>query len=191
MAEVDRWETLESEQLADCRVFSVRRDDKQRVSLDQQRAGQRHSFFVIDSPNWINVVALDRAGDVVLIEQYRQGTDSVTLEVPGGLVDPGEDPLQSAIRELREETGYVSDAWHHLGTTLPNPAIQSNRLDTFLALNAVQAERPEFDTTEHIEVTVASLDSALDMVVSGEIDHALVIVALHRAQRWLNAHRNR
>lgn len=178
---VDRWQTLASEQLADCRVFTVRRDDKVRLSEDSERAGQRHSFFVIDSPNWINVVALTATGDLVLIEQYRQGTDELTIEVPGGLVDPGEEPLTAAKRELREETGYVSEQWLHLGTTDPNPAIQSNRLDTYLALEAQQLEVPEFDSTEHIQIELASPQNALAMIGTGRIKHALVIVALHRA----------
>lgn len=183
--EVDQWRTEHSEQLADCRVFTVRRDRKVRMSAAASRAGQQHDFFVIDSPDWINVVALTANDELVLIEQYRQGTDSLTLEVPGGLVDPGETALQAAVRELREETGYVAEQWVHLGTTEPNPAIQSNRLDTFLALSAEQAEVPQFDRTEHIKVHLRTLDSAFDLIDSGHIRHALVIVALHRVARHL------
>lgn len=186
---VDRWRTIASEEMADCRVFRVRRDDKQRVSDHADRAGQPHSFYVIDSPDWVNVVAITTGGDVVLARQYRQGVERITLEVPGGLVDPGEEALQAAKRELLEETGYASDTWIHLGTTAPNPAIQSNRLDTYLALEATAIRPPEFDSTEHITLKLVSFSESLAMISSGAIDHALVIVALHRAAAWLATQR--
>jgi len=95
------WRRGRSEQVADCRVFNVRRD----FSADP-RDGRVHDFYVIEAPDWINVIPLTDDGRVVLIEQYRHGTGEVSLEIPGGMVDEGESPQDAAARELLEETGY-------------------------------------------------------------------------------------
>ena len=117
-----------SEQVADCRVFKVRRD----YSTDP-RDGKRHDFYVIEAPDLINVIPLTKDEEVVLIEQYRHGTEEVSLEIPGGMVDPGEGPRETAARELFEETGYEAAEVIFLGKTRPNPAIQDNWIHTFLA----------------------------------------------------------
>ncbi|HEY0169645.1 MAG TPA: NUDIX hydrolase, partial [Pyrinomonadaceae bacterium] len=93
------WRRERSEQVADCRVFRVRRD----LSADP-RGGGVHDFYVIEAPDWINVIPLTKAGEVVFVELYRHGTEEISLEVPGGMVDPGEEPHQTAARELLEET---------------------------------------------------------------------------------------
>ncbi len=181
---VDSWQSFASEVVADCRIFKVKRHRRERVSEDRSRAGQRHDFFVLDSPDWVNVVAITSRGEVVLVEQFRHGTDTVTIEVPSGLVDPGEDPLTAAKRELAEETGYVSDRWVHLGTTDPNPAFLGNKLDTYLAINARHEVETDFDAHEDIAVRTAPFVETLAMIDRGEIGHSLAIVALHRALRY-------
>ncbi len=173
------WRRESSEQLADCRVFRVRRD----VNLNP-RNGRAHDFYVIEAPDWINVVPLTPAGEVVLIEQYRHGTDEITLEIPGGMVDPGETPRESAARELLEETGYEATELVALGRTRPNPAIQNNWIHTFLARDVQYRGEPRFDGTEHTVVRLVPLARIPSLIAEGRITHSLVVVGFH----WLALH---
>src|SRR5215468_5476548 len=102
-AETLPWELVRSEYLARCRILNLRRD----LSIDP-RDGRQHDFYVIEAPDWVNVIPLTPDGQVVMIEQYRHGSGEVTLEIPGGMVDEGEEPHEAAVRELWEETGYRS-----------------------------------------------------------------------------------
>ncbi len=172
--EIDRWTVEESERLADCRVFAVERRRMRRGD------GRADDFFVIRSPDWVNVVALTGEDERVLVEQWRHGVEKVTLEIPGGMVDPGESPYRAAVRELREETGYTAREWYGLGWVEPNPAIQTNRCHTFLARGAEPAGRPSFDRNERCRLVLRPFSEAGRLVAEGIIDHALVVVALHR-----------
>ncbi|MFT3927350.1 MAG: NUDIX hydrolase [Myxococcales bacterium] len=144
------------------------------------RTGQEHTFSVIDSPDWVNVVAFDTAGQLILIRQFRFGTGAFTLEVPGGMVDLGEDPRVTAGRELREETGYRASSIVDLGFIYPNPAIQNNKAHMFLAEGCVFEGAAQLDAGEDIEIALYPLDAALAALECGEISHALVAVALQR-----------
>jgi 8-oxo-dGTP pyrophosphatase MutT (NUDIX family) len=172
------WRRERSETLADCRVFQVRRD----VNVNP-RGGIAHDFYVIEAPDWINVIPLTSNREVVMIEQYRHGTDEITLEIPGGMVDPGESPGDSAARELVEETGYVAESGLiALGKTRPNPAIQNNWIHTFLARDVKFQHEPEFDGTEHTVVRLVPLARIPALISDGTITHALVVVGFH----WLS-----
>jgi 8-oxo-dGTP pyrophosphatase MutT (NUDIX family) len=134
----------------------------------------------LEGSSWINIVALTPAGDIVLIRQFRHGTRSVTLEIPGGCIDESDaSPLHAARRELLEETGFASDDWSEIGKVHPNPAIQANTCYTFLARNAVRLHEPQPDGTEDIYVELAPVENLDGLVLSGEITHGLVVVALH------------
>ena len=170
------WKRERSEQVADCRVFKVRRD----FSADP-RDGKRHDFYVIESPDWINVIPLTKENEVVLIEQYRHGTGAVSLEIPGGMVDPGEEPPDTAARELFEETGYEAAEVLLLGRTRPNPAIQDNWIHTFLARGVEYRQEPLNQGTERTRVRLVPLERIPSLIREGTIDHALVVVGFH----WL------
>jgi len=144
------------------------------------RTGAVHDFYELRFPDWINVVPVTADGRVLLIRQFRAGTRQLTLEIPGGLVDPGETPLAAARRELREETGWDSDDWTALGAVLPNPAIQGNRCHTFLARGVVQAGPQALEPAEDIEVLPVPLAEIPQLIASGAIDHTLVISAFVR-----------
>lgn len=169
------WSRRGSEQLADCRVFRVRRDRSV-----NPRDGREHNFFVIEAPDWINVIPLTDAGEVVLIEQYRHGADEISLEIPGGMVDDGESPREAAARELLEETGYASAELIGLGKTRPNPAIQDNWIHTYLARGVEFRHEPTFDGTEHTVVRLVPLARIPSLIADGTINHALVVVAFYR-----------
>jgi 8-oxo-dGTP pyrophosphatase MutT (NUDIX family) len=171
------WGRHSSEQVADCRVFRVRRD----ISADP-RDGRTHDFYVVEAPDWINIIPLNDAGEVVLIEQYRHGTGEISLEIPGGMVDPGENPREAAARELLEETGYEASEVILLGKTRPNPAIQNNWIHTFLARDVQFRHAPLFDGTEQTVVRLVPLEEVPALIAEGNITHSLVVVAFH----WLH-----
>ena len=141
------------------------------------RAPAPHDFYIVEAGPWINIVPLTAEGDVVMVRQLRFGVGKVTLEVPGGLVDPGEDPARAAARELREETGYSAPRIEEIGRIHPNPALQTNTLFTFLAREVVRVAEPDLEASEDIEVVRVPLAQIPARVRSGEIDHALVLVA--------------
>lgn len=143
--------------------------------------GSAHHCFTLEMPDWVTVVAVTDARSFVLVRQHRHGVDAETLETAGGIIDPGEDPAAAALRELREETGYVAEIAEPLGWVHPNPAIQANRCHMFLARGARDTGALACD--EH-EITVpVLLDEAglAAAMTDGQITHALVLVALHRA----------
>jgi len=167
------WEVLETEKLQHLRLFDLYRERKR-----SPRTGALHDFYVLEGVDWCNIVPLTDADEVVMIRQFRHGTREITLEIPGGMVDATDrTPLEAARRELLEETGYDANVVEPLGVIHPNPAIQSHRCHTFVARGAHLAGEQRFDNTEDIEVVLVPLREIPARIASGEITHALVVVA--------------
>lgn len=173
---VQPWSQQAPQPLLQTRVFSVRRH------LGISPGGDKRApFVVIDCADWVNVIARTPAGEIVLVEQYRHGTDSVTVEIPGGIVDPGEDYVAAALRELAEETGYRPadpESAVRIGLVQPNPAIQSNRCATVL-VDGVLPGPAAPDEHEELAVRLAPLDEVHRLIRQGIIGHALVVAAFH------------
>jgi ADP-ribose pyrophosphatase len=164
------WLQIDEEHVADMRIFDVTR----RI-LRNPRNGRDRAIAHIESSDWVNVVAVTTDAEIVLVRQWRHGTEHVTLEIPGGMVDPGEAPADAAVRELREETGFSGGTVSELGVVEPNPAFLSNRCHTFLVENCSRTDAQALDDGEDIEVTTRPVESIRALVADGSIDHALVV----------------
>ncbi len=172
------WKILSRTPDYQCPVWNVSRNEV--ISSDGQKKG---SFFVTETRPWINIIARDESGRIILVEQYRHGTEQVTLEIPGGVVDESDSSsLESAKRELREETGYESNHWTFLGKISANPAIMNNWCDVYLAENCRHLNHQDPDPHEEIQVHLVSRDQFLDYVKNGRIHHALAVAAV---AKWL------
>jgi 8-oxo-dGTP pyrophosphatase MutT (NUDIX family) len=148
------------------------------------RTQAESTFSVIDSPDWVNVVATDLHGNMIMIRQFRFGSAEFTLEVPGGMVDPGEQPRATAERELYEESGYRAQRFVDLGYVEPNPAIFNNRAHMFWAEGCERAGEQVLDAGEDIEVVPLPIEQVLALQRSGGITHALVSVAISRYELY-------
>lgn len=176
------WQRVSSEKLVDCKVFSVNHN---RSRLPSKLEKGVRSFYVLHPHNWVNIIPVTSEKKVVMVEQFRHGIERVTLEIPGGEVDATDaNTGAAASRELLEETGYVSDELILLGSNHPNPAIQSNICDTYLALNTRQESQPDFDGngTELISIKHVPLEDIPVLIRNGIITHSLVLVAFYMLQ---------
>ena len=169
------WQASDPETLAETKVFSLHRKWVT-SSNDPSRCGE---FVYLDAPDWVNVIALTADDRVVLIEQFRHGIQEITLEIPGGSVDPGEAPLHGGLRELREETGYDGADARIIGVVAPNPAIINNRCHTVLVRGVKAVGPPQLEGYEDIHTKLVPLVDVPDLIRSGAICHSLVIAAFH------------
>ena len=165
------WKILESRNLF----------PKFRMDSCELPSGKPYKAYVFEFDAWANVVALTKHNEVVLVKQYRHGVQEILLELPGGVVDSGEDPLEGAKRELMEETGYSAGNIIEVGRLYPNPAIQQNTLFCYLATDVEWAGEQHLDEAEEIEVQLIPLDELIEMARQGKFLHALNVAVLFQA----------
>jgi 8-oxo-dGTP pyrophosphatase MutT (NUDIX family) len=151
-----------------------------REQVQPPRATQTYDFYLLEAIDWVNVIPITPEGQVIFVRQYRYGTQEVSLEIPGGAIDPVDaSPQEAALRELREETGYAPEQLIYLGAIAPNPAILTNRCHVFLAENVRLVGLQQLDGAEEIEVVLLDVAEIPKRIARGEISHALVLAALY------------
>lgn len=164
----DNGQTLEENWL-----FRLRRE-----RYRSRASGQSHDFYVVHLADAVNVVALTPDRRLILVEQFRAGSGRDSLETPGGLLEPGEDPRDAGARELREETGYTGDSAVVLGTSWANSSILSSRITTILITNAVPSAEASPDEGEEVRLACVPASRLPALIRSGRIDHALAVQGL-------------
>ncbi len=182
---VQSWRKISSKHVGDFRIFSIR--SEQRIS---PRTSQPHDFVVIDCVNWVNVIAITPNQELVMIEQFRHGTNTVELEIPGGTMETKDSsPVATGVRELREETGFAGEGARLLGEVFPNPAIMSNTCYTVLIENCQLKHELELDSGEDLATRLVPISELPALLSSGMIRHSLVVVALYYFDLWKNGNR--
>lgn len=170
---IEPWVTTNEELKYTTKIFKL-------LSRGMKLKSEDHSaaFSIIDAPDWMNVIPLTPNNEIVLVEQYRYGIEQPTLELPGGMVDPGEMPDETAKRELLEETGYEGSDWEYLGKVSSNPAFLTNYTHLYIVKNCQKVQEQNLDGNERINVHVMPLDDFLEMVKEGTVHHSLVVAAV-------------
>ena len=172
-AEPARWHRGVARHLARTRIL-----DLLAVTFLHPRRAVTRDFVVVDAPDWVNVLAHTVDDRLVLVNQFRYGIDDFSLEIPGGVVEPGEDPVVAGLRELAEETGYVGERARLLARVHPNPAFMSNRCHLVLVENCRLVSPPAWDADEEIAVSVLPVAEVFARARAGDITHSLVLDAL-------------
>jgi 8-oxo-dGTP pyrophosphatase MutT (NUDIX family) len=161
------------ETLAENWLLKLRRERfRSRIS------GKTHDYYLIYLADAVNVVALTPDRQVILVRQFRAGSGHDSLETPGGLLDPGEDPLMAGPRELKEETGFAGDPPVVLGTVWSNASILTSKTTFLLVTNALQVAEPKLDHSEEVAVELVPADRIPEFLNTGQIDHALAVGSL-------------
>lgn len=175
---VKSWPLVASDQVLDVGLFRVSRDRAR-----SPRTGAEHDFHVVHMPDWLMVVPVTSGGRIVMVRQYRHGSRRAGLEVPGGLLETGEEqPAEGAARELAEETGYGGGELILLGELMPQPALLSNRVQIYLARGVAPVSAPHPDAGEDIEVVLVHPGRLKQMIDAGDVHNAMTVTALALAQ---------
>lgn len=168
-----RWRRGEPRLLQRTRIL-----DLTSVPFHHPRRDVRRDFVIIDAPDWVNVIAHTADDRLVLVNQFRYGADAFSWEIPGGVIDPGEDPVAAGVRELLEETGYAGERARILASIHPNPAIMGNRCHLVLVEECRRVADTEWDPDEEMEIAAVPVAEVYARARSGGITHSLVLDGL-------------
>lgn len=177
-----KWKVLESKEIFSSGLFQLRSD---RCELPDGRVMPR--YYVMNFPDWVNVLPVTEDGRIILLKQYRHASGKVHIEIPGGSLDPhrNESVEDGAKRELLEETGYQCREFIKVGEHYPNPALQSNKMHSYLALGCREVQAQQLDPYEDLELYFCSMDQVKEHLQKGEIDHSIMIASIYQALNYL------
>ena len=168
--DLSRWIRLKDELHADCRIFEVRKSRFRRPS--DQKEGD---FFVLDTSDWVIVLAVTKTHDLVLVRQFRFGTEEFSLEPPGGVIEKGESPVLGGQRELVEETGFTGKKARVIGRVYPNSAIMSNRCHFLLVEEVEKNSFTAFDSHEELQTVLVPFGEVKSLIKKEEITHSMAL----------------
>jgi 8-oxo-dGTP pyrophosphatase MutT (NUDIX family) len=176
------WKTLASEELAKFGYFRLRKD---RCELPDGRI--MPGYYTMEFSDWVNVIPVTKDKNIVLIKQYRHSVGEVTIEIPGGSVNPKnkEDIAVAATREMEEETGYTSSRVEYLGFHHPNPALLSNKMHTYIAWDCEKTKPQELDPFEDIESFEVSMSELRTLISEHKITHSIILASFLLADKKL------
>jgi len=169
---MEKWEKLSEKTLINTPIFEFKQ-----IELLHSVKHTKHNFYIIDSRDWVNIIPITKNNEILLIKQYRAGSDQITIEVPGGIIDNDESPEETAKRELEEETGCYAEKFIKIGEVFPNPAFITNKCHYVVALGVHPGGHTHFDPSEYIEKFIVPMDKIPEMIKNGEISHAITIDA--------------
>ena len=170
-----KWKSLCSEYIIKRPWLTARRD---KIELPDGRIIPE--FYVLEYPEWVNVIAITTDGRFVMERQYRYAADSTNYEIPCGVMEQGETPLEAAMRELKEETGYGGGQWRELMCISANPTSMTNMTHCFVATGVEKVSDQHLDATEELEVHLLSRDEVLTLLRNNEMIQSLMIAPLLR-----------
>jgi len=176
-----KWKLLRSEKGDSIRIAKLRFD-----WWKNPRNGTELKATVLEMTDWVNIVAVTPEGKILVVKQFRLGTQAATIEMPAGVMEAGEDPQTAAMRELAEETGYTTDNWTYLGWVEPNPAFQDNRCHQFLAKNVIRTQEVDQDDGEDVEFCEMTLDEVKEEIKSARMRNSLSLLTLSRVYEVWN-----
>jgi 8-oxo-dGTP pyrophosphatase MutT (NUDIX family) len=176
------WKVLSTNKLFSSGLFTLK---SEKCELPDGRVMPR--YYVMDFPDWVNILPITKNGEVILVKQYRHASKREHLEVPGGSMDPSlqESFLEGARREMLEETGYDSKNIVSIGSHFPNPALQSNRMHTFIAFDCEKVQEQNLDEFEDLSLYFCSLEKLKDHLINGDVDHSIMIASISKALQYL------
>ena len=167
------WELLDSQRGEDLGLFAARYD-----WMKNPRNGSRLKALILESPDWVDIVAVTPEGKIVVVYQYRFGIGEHTTEIPAGLMEQDETPGEAARRELREETGYTARDWKYLGWVQANPAFMDNLCHQWLALDAIKTDMVELDAGEDVGIRELTVDEVYQEIKAGRMRNTYTLLAL-------------
>jgi len=172
--EILKWQKIASKYLVKEKWATLRVD-----TCKLQNGAIKDDYYVLEYPNWANAIALTKENKVILVRQYRFAADIISLELPGGVIDDGEEPANGIKRELLEETGYSFESCELIATLYPNPATSTNQTFTYLLKGGIKTHEQHLDEHEILNVEEYTIDEVKQLLKDNKIDQALHVAGLY------------